>query len=280
MAMKLSSSIRKVQKSLHQVSTHPWLTGFMRLGYAAKGILYFFIGFLAGRAAIVPYAKAAGSDSVLRSLVDKPFGNLFLCLFAIGLLGYVLRRFLQATINLRRHRDPTKLVQRIGYAMSGCSYLGISYSAFSVVVGVDDSDDMLEDLARQLLDQPFGKWLVGSVGLVIVGIGCSYIYGAISKSYLSDLESSELHHRVEDWVTRLGQFGVIARGTAFVLIGAFFTQAAVQYRSEVAGGLEKALQQLAEQPYGPLWLGLVGLGLIAYGFYMVVAAWYRPSVID
>jgi len=277
--MKLSVSIRKFQRSLRQAATRSWLTGFMRLGYAAKGILYFFIGFLAGRAAILPYAKAAGSDSVLRSLVDKPFGKLFLCLFAISLLGYVLRRFLQATINLGRRQDPTKIIQRMGYAMSGCSYLGVSYSAFSVVVGIDDSDDMLEDLARQLLDRPFGNWLVGCIGLVIVGIGCSYVYGAITKSYLSDLESSELHHQVEDWITRLGQFGVVARGAAFVLIGAFFTQAAVQYRSEVAGGLEKALQQLAEQPYGPLWLSLVGLGLIAYGFYMVVAAWYRPSVI-
>ena len=277
--MVLSYSIHKVQQSLRQAAVQPCLIGFMRLGYAAKGVLYFFVGFLASRAALLPYAEAAGCDSVLQALVDKPFGQPFLCCFAISLLGYVLRRFLQAGINLESLSNFQKFGQRLGYCMSGCSYLGISYSAFLIVMGIDESNDTLESLAKRLFDQPFGNWLVGFVGLIIVGIGCSYIYGAVTKSYVSDLESSKLDDRFEDWTYRLGQVGVAARGVAFILIGVFFAQAAVQHRSEVAGGLENALQRLAEQPYGPLWLGLVGLGLVAYGVYMVVAAWYRPSVI-
>lgn len=41
-------SMRKVRQALQQVVKQPWMKTFMRLGYAAKGILYLFIGLLAG----------------------------------------------------------------------------------------------------------------------------------------------------------------------------------------------------------------------------------------
>lgn len=277
--MNLLVSIRRIQQALQLVAIQPWIMKFMRLGYTAKGILYLFIGLLAGRAALLPYAEAGGSSSVLLTLVDQPFGKVILVFFATSLLGYVFRRFLQAVLDPGHHPRPQRILQRAGYIMSGCSYLGISYSALLVVIGVGESDDTLEDLATELFEKPFGNWLVGIVGLVVIGLGFSYIYGAITKSYVSELRSSKLHHRFEKWVVRMGQVGIAARGSAFVLIGFFFMEAAVLFRAEPAGGLKNALQRLAAQPYGPLWLSGVGLGLVAYALYMVVAAWYRPSVI-
>ncbi|MEO0842723.1 MAG: DUF1206 domain-containing protein, partial [Cyanobacteria bacterium J06643_5] len=41
------------------------------------------------------------------------------------------------------------------------------------------------------------------------------------------------------------------------------------------GGLDEALETLAEQPYGPFMLTVVALGLMSYGVYMVVQARYR-----
>jgi hypothetical protein len=61
----------------------------------------------------------------------------------------------------------------------------------------------------------------------------------------------------------------------FLLVGAFFLQAAVQADPGEAGGLGEALKTLASQPFGPWLLGLVALGLVAYAAYQFLEARYR-----
>lgn len=272
--------LTKLSSHLEKVAGQPKTSQFMRIGYLSKGCLYLLIGLLASRSALLPRAEAGGSYSALVALVDQPFGKFLLILLGIGLLGYVLRRFLQVALNPQHQKISFKqILQRLGYFMSGCSYLGVSYSALMLIIGLGESDDTLEDLASELFDQPFGNWLVGLIGLGIISVGLSYCYGAVTGSYVSDLKSAQLHHRFEAWVIGFGKVGVAARGIAFILIGAFFIEAAVLFQAQPAGGLKGSLQRLAELPYGSLWLGLIGLGLIAYSLYMIVAARYRRSVL-
>lgn len=65
-----------------------------------------------------------------------------------------------------------------------------------------------------------------------------------------------------------------ARG-CFVIIGFFLLQAARQSDPNEVRGLDGALQSLAQQPYGPWLLGIVALGLLAYGIHAGVQARYR-----
>jgi hypothetical protein len=51
--------------------------------------------------------------------------------------------------------------------------------------------------------------------------------------------------------------------------------AAVHTNPREARGLGDALQTLHEQVYGPWSLGVVALGLMAYGLYQVLVAYYR-----
>jgi hypothetical protein len=46
-----------------------------------------------------------------------------------------------------------------------------------------------------------------------------------------------------------------------------------------AQGLDGALATLASQPFGPYLLGLVAIGLAAYGIFALVEARYRRMVI-
>jgi hypothetical protein len=52
-------------------------------------------------------------------------------------------------------------------------------------------------------------------------------------------------------------------------------RAAVRHDPEEAGGLGDALGTLAQQPYAPVLLGSMALGLGAYGAYQLVKARYR-----
>ena len=66
--------------------------------------------------------------------------------------------------------------------------------------------------------------------------------------------------------------GLIARGVVFGMMGLFLVRAALQRDPSEAGGLGEALQELARQPYAPVVLGGVALGLAAYGAYQLALA--------
>lgn len=53
------------------------------------------------------------------------------------------------------------------------------------------------------------------------------------------------------------------------------TKTAWQYDAREAIGIDGALRKLANQEYGPIWLGGVAAGLGAYGLFCLVQARYR-----
>lgn len=75
-------------------------------------------------------------------------------------------------------------------------------------------------------------------------------------------------------VSPVCRFGLIALGFAFLIAGGFFVLAAVRDDSSEAKGLEALL----DQPYGRWLLGLVAVGLAAFGAYSwIEALWRRVS---
>ena len=260
---------------LRRAIAHPWLRQFILIGYGAKGTLYLLIGLLTVQAALFPGEEAAGTYTTLTLIVRQPFGKLFLCLLAVGLLGYVLRRLIQAAIDPGHSFTLKRLGHRLGYVMSALSYAGVVYTAVNLTLELGENDDTIEDVAHELTELPFGEWGIFLGGIAVASIGVGYLYGAWTGSYISEFQSSDIDHRLERWATRIGKLGVAARGVAFVIIGVFLIQAALFARLEAAGGLENAFRILKAQPLGWLWLVLVGVGFIAYGLYMFVAAIYR-----
>lgn len=265
------------QNSQTEVVANPWLRKFILLGYAAKGVVYFSVGVLAIEAAILPEQKAAGTYAALKYLSGQPLGSIFLCMLAVGLMGYVLRRLLQAIIYPGHSQDfsPKRLLQRLGYLISSLSYAGIAYSALNIVFKLGKYDDAIQNSVEQLFKQPVGEWLVLAAGIAVSGIGFAYLRGAYTGSYVSKFSSSYIHHRLERYASFMGKFGIAARGIAFILIGICLIIASLLSDSNLAGGLQNAFQILAAFPLGELGLGLIGSGFIAYGVYMFVAAVYR-----
>ena len=255
----------------------PWVVMLARAGYAAKGLVYLLIGVLAFIAAIGPGGKTTDTNGALHTLAAQPFGKVMLGLIGIGLCGYALWRFVQAGVDPEHKGDDAKgIATRIGYALSGLSYSALALTAFNIIMGAGgEGGASTQDWTARLMAAPLGRFLVGIVGLVFFGVAAYAFYVAYSAKFRDKLKLSEMSATEKDWVTRLGRAGYAARGIVFVVTSGFFIQAALQANASKSGGIDKALQTLADQPYGHWILGLVAAGVTAYGLYVLAQSRYR-----
>ena len=253
---------------------------FARFGYAAKGFVYAAIGILALLAAFsVGGGQTTGTSGALQAISQQPFGQVLLILIAISLLGYVIWRFIQAVNDPEnKGTDAKGIFARLGYLLSGLAYLGVSANAALLAFGSSGGSgggNSKQDWTAAVMQQPFGRWLVGIGGAIIIGIGFYRIYEAYKTKFRKMLNLSELNPQQEKWLVNISRFGIAARGVVFVMLGFFVIQAAKNYDPQKVKGLDGALLTLAQQPYGKILLAVMALGLIAYAVYLLLQARYR-----
>jgi small-conductance mechanosensitive channel len=254
-----------------------WIERLARFGYVTKGFVYALIGILAVMAALTPGGETTDTEGALQTIATQPFGRLILILIAVGLMGYTLWRIVQA-INDPEHQgaDFKGLIQRFGYLISGVIYGGLAWTALQLAMGESSSGGRSKQgWTAQILAQPFGRWMIGTVGAIIIGMGCYRLYKAYHTKFRKRLDLRELNITQEKLVVNISRIGIAARGIVFILTGFFLIQAARQFDPNEVRGLDGILQTLAQQPFGKVLLCLVALGLIAYGIYMGVQARYR-----
>lgn len=259
-------------------SSSVWLERFARLGYAAKGVVYAVVGILAAMAAFGTGGRTTDTNGALVTIVAQPFGKFLLGLVAVGLVGYVVWCFVQAIADAEnKGTDAKGIMQRLGYAGSGIVYAGLALNAVQIVRGAGGggSSNASQDWTARLLTQPFGQWLVGIVGAAVIGMGFYQFYEAYKAKFRKKIKMNQMSDSEKKWALYSGRFGIASRGVVFSIIGIFLLQAAHDSNPNRVTGLAGALQALAQQPYGSLILGIVALGLIAYGIYNFVLARYR-----
>lgn len=256
-----------------------WTEALARLGYAAKGVVYIVVGFLAARAALGSGGSVGGSDNAIAAIVRQPFGRILVGAVAIGLFGYALWRFVQAALDPERKGSDAKgIARRIGYAISGVIHAGLGLEAARAALrgaSGGGGGESADHWTAMLMSQPFGAWIAGGVGLGIAAYGAYELYKAWTVQLGKQLYLGGLDSTARAWAVRVSRFGLAARGVVFAVIGTLLVQAARQHDPADAVGVGGALRTLQEQSYGPWLLGVVALGLVGYGIYGLVKAKYR-----
>lgn len=261
-------------KALH----NPWTERLARLGYLAKGVVYAVVGVLALQVAFGMGGKTTDTRGALATLAQVGWGKALLAVVAVGMVGYVLWRIIQAWMDPDGKGTGAKgLVVRAGYLVSAAIYSALAAAAFRLVLGTggvgSHGDPSAQSWTARLMSKPFGQALVAVVGLVIAGLGVWEVFKAWKEKFRDKLRLDGLPHA--EWALRISKLGILARGGVFVLIGAFLVQAALTANPRKAHGLDGALRVLANQPYGAVLLAVAAAGLVAYAVYMAVEARYR-----
>lgn len=258
------------------VHNNPWVEPLARFGYAARGVVYAVVGLLAIQTAFGGRGQTTGQEGALQRIAEQ--SRFLLVLMAIGLAGYALWRFVQAVLDPEnKGTDPKGIAQRGMMVASGIVYSGLAITAARLASGGGGGEGS-QGFTAELMTKPFGRWLVVLAGLAVIVAGFHQLKEAYTKKFRERLKLQEMNADEQRMATHTGQMGLAARGIVFLITGWFLVQAGLRFDPSQARGLGGALETLASQPYGPWLLGLVALGLVAYGAYSFLEARYRRIV--
>jgi hypothetical protein len=247
-----------------------------RMGYAARGIVYLLVGGLAALAAFGQGGQTTGSRGALERLITAPLGDVILAALAVGLTGFSLWRCVQALRDTDHHGlGPKGLTVRVGLLVSAVTHLLLAVFAVSLIFafgGGGSDGDSEKSIASWLMRQPFGRWLVAVVGMVMIGVGIAHaVKGAVAHFD----RHFDMPATTQLWAYPICRFGLITRGLVFIIAGGFFLLAAHQLDPDEAGGMAEVFDSFRNQPYGTWLIASVAVGLFAFGLYSLLEAIYR-----
>lgn len=232
--------------------------------------------------------KKTGSSGVLEFLGDQIFGQILLVVTGVGLLGYTFYRLYQAIKDSDNDGNDSKgVLKRIGYAGSGIFYGFLAYSALNAVIGFGGSSGSggsgsgggQETIVAMLLNQSFGRILVGLLAVIFLGKAIFQFYKVYSGQYVKKVQSAGLDHRAKNLVMKAGKIGYTARGVVIAIVAFLTFRAALTADSSKAGGTEDAFQFLQDS-FGTIVLVVIALGLLAYGVFLFIRARYGKMALS
>ena len=248
-----------------------WLA---RAGLAARGVVYAVIAVLALKVAFGDGGKTTNQKGALQEIAQGPFGKVLLVLVAIGLAGYAIWRLVRAALGHGPEQEDDGKDRVAGLA-SGIVYAALCFTAIKILAGSSGGSGNPKKATGGVLDWPAGRVLVVAAGLVMLGVAGYQAYKGIKRKFLENSKTEQMSEKVERGFTVLGVAGHVARAVVFTLIGYGLIRAAIDYDPDKAVGLDGALAKLANASYGPVLLGVVAAGLLAFAAYSAADARYR-----
>ncbi len=270
-------------KLARQAAASPVAENLMRLGFVVRGLIYGVIGVLALQVALNRGGAVINSQGAIVTLGKTPFGVILLYAVMLGLIGYALWGVIRAVFDpLHKGTDPKGLAARAGYAVSGVSYGLLALATYRLITGSASAarngaqTAQTQQTAASILSYSWGPWVVGIAAIVLIGVGVAQIVQGLHRNFDQQFQPYALSANQRTWIDRLGRFGTAARGFVFALVGLFLLLAAYSHNPREAQGIDGVLAALLQQPYGPWLLGIVALGLIAFGIYSALSGiWLR-----
>jgi hypothetical protein len=245
-----------------------------RSGLVARGVLYILLGVVAILVAFGATSQPANQQGALQLLAGKPYGVFMLWLLALGFVAYALWRLSDAWFGLSAR--PTSTLGRLKPLGPAVVYASFAYLTFKILLGRQGSEvHQQQDLTARAMHYPAGRWLVGIAGLAVVVVGAALAIQGLRRRFMKQLNTRQMSARTRRLVKLLGTIGTTARGVVIALAGVLVIDAAIRYKSQQSGGIDKALLTLRGQPFGEVLMLLAALGLLAFGLYGLAEARWR-----
>jgi hypothetical protein len=254
---------RSAKRAAATAGDHPMIEWGARLGYGASGVLHLLLAYLTAQIALGGGGREASQSGALATLTEEPAGQVLLWVIAVG---FALLALWQLTELVARHEASDKAKAGGKLVVYGV----LAWMSFTFASGGSTSSNkQTTEFTVTLMEAPAGRWLVGLVGVAIIGVAAYHVDKGWRKRFLGDLREHPGR-----WVVIAARVGYIGKGIALAAVGVLFITAAIQQRAGKATGLDGGLRSMRDLPAGTVILLGIALGLAAYGVYSFARARY------
>ena len=244
-----------------------------RVGYAAMGLVYVTIGFIAARIAFLGARdRLAGMHGALSALLRQWEGRWILSAVAAGLACFAVWRTIQ-TFSAKG-----RLIMRLGWAVTAIGYAALAWTAASLVLRIPAGESFDHIGVGRLLPYPAGRAVLRVAAVILVVVGVVAVVQGASGRLPRWLSGAGFYRAMRPFTVRLARFGLAARGIVAIVMGWLLLRAIEDFNPHEVREIAGSLRFLSRNAGGPLVMGVVALGLIAYGISMwAVALSRRPA---
>jgi len=258
-----------------------------RLGYIARGVVYFLVGASAAIAAIWPTYRPAGpSDAVqlgstqLGGQLDggqlghgHPIGAIFLIAVALG-LACLAGWFTIAGLMTAQRGGGRGWWRGLGMLGDAIVYVFFMIDVAGIALGLwrGGGDRNIQSWIAWLSAWDYGRPLIGIIGAAVLVGGAGLLVWGIIGNVDREVALPQQEKRL---IRPVARYGIAGRGAAVALVGCFLIAAAFYGNPREAHEVGGMLAALRHVTYGRVLIGLFGLAFIGSSLFDFVAAFYR-----
>lgn len=268
-----------VKKAAKKAEYSPLMESLTRLGYGVRGLIYIVMGILAFRLVLGQGGTLASPQEAIATIGRQPAGEIILWVVLIGLISYSLWGFVRAVLEpLHKGHDMKGLLERFGYLASAFGYAILVPPTYRYITGTSTASNgtQYQKFIASIMAMPLGRWAIGIAGIAVLAAGIYQIYQGIKANFDRQFQIYAMTPQQAKLAINAARFGTAARGFVFAVVGVLIGLAAYQANPNQPIGVDAAMGTLLKLPFGIWILGIVALGLIAFGVYSILSAlWFR-----
>lgn len=242
-----------------------WL---VRLGYAARGLLYLVIGYLALSSSHHDKSQRGAMAYVHDTL---PGGVALLYAIAAGLLAYAAFKLFSCVFDVEHHGGDAKgLAVRATKGGGAVIYAALAWSAFELANGhrqAASSGAGVQHAAGTLLSFSFGPLVLGMIGVGFFGGAVAQAVLAVTARFMRRISS-----QAPGAIEYVGRAGHAARAVVFGVVGWSLVQSAWWHHGVRVKSLGDAVDALSG--HRALY-AVLAAGLMLFGLFSLLVAYYR-----
>lgn len=239
----------------------------VRLGITSYGVVHLLIAWLALQLAFGDRSGSVDKSGALRQLAQQPLGRGLLWVVAVGFAALVLWQVLELLVG-PSEEDSHPALHTASAAIKVGVFAVLAWTSYRIAShSGGGGGDSTETWTSRLMALPMGQWLVGALGLAVIGVGIAGVVKGVTDRYEKHLDLEGRSGTSGTVLKVTARVGYTARGVALAAVGGLFVWAAVTHDAKKSGGLDEALNRLLDAPAGPVLMVLIGLGFACYGVF-------------
>jgi hypothetical protein len=229
---------------------------------------------------LIGQRPAASSRGALAGLAHSGVGPVLLLVLGSGFVVLAVWQAVAGLVGYRHLSGRRRVLMRLGAACRVVTYGYLAFSIGRLLVERGSTGTSPRSASAGVMAEPLGRVVLGVAGLVIIGVGVGMAVFGVRQEFVDQLDDEARNGGRRVPIVVLGEFGYVAKGVAFSVIGVVVAWAAISNDASKTGGLDRSLEQLVGSSLGVAAVAVIGAGIGCFGLYLLARARHlRPRTL-